>query len=48
MSFPMDDIDAEELKQAEEFRQVLIAEDLLPSRHDDIHMMLRLLILTFD
>lgn len=48
MSFPMDDIDAEELKAAEELRQVLIAEELLPSKHDDTHMMLRLLILYFD
>ncbi|XP_050365376.1 phosphatidylinositol/phosphatidylcholine transfer protein SFH12-like isoform X2 [Argentina anserina] len=43
MSFPLDDIDAEELKSAEEFRQTLIAEDLLPSKHDDIHMILRFL-----
>ena len=48
MDFPLDDIDAEELKSAQEFRQVLIAEDLLPSNHDDIHTILRLLILPFD
>ncbi|KAM5548792.1 phosphatidylinositol/phosphatidylcholine transfer protein SFH3-like [Rosa sericea] len=43
MSFPMDDIDAEELKSAEELRQALIAEELLPSKHDDTHMLLRFL-----
>ncbi|KAI9165715.1 hypothetical protein LWI28_019314 [Acer negundo] len=40
----IDDIhDPEESKSVEEFRQVLISEELLPEIHDDYHMLLRYL-----
>lgn len=39
----VDEHDAEDLKAVEALRQALIPEDLLPPKHDDYHLLLRLL-----
>ncbi|PNX83813.1 sec14-like 3 protein [Trifolium pratense] len=41
MSIVEDELDTEELLALEAFRQVLTLEELLPSKHNDHHMMLR-------
>lgn len=38
-----DNINAEDLRSIDAFRQLLVQEHLLPSKHEDPHMMLRFL-----